>query len=90
MARHESPGASAVAEDKKGKIQPVKIGGLEVQVRYPIGIADIEYVPIAPDGSLAPPRRTLRAILSADEARSLAKLLDKLATSLEQIGGSKQ
>ncbi len=79
-----------MAEDKKGEIQVAKIGGLEVQVRYPIGLADIEYVPLASDGSLQPPRRTLRAILTADEARGLGRLFERLAVSLEQEGGSKQ
>lgn len=79
-----------MAEGKKGEIQVVKIGGLEVQVRYPIGLADIEYVPLASDGSLQPPRRTLRAILSADEARGLGHLFERLAALIEQEGGAKQ
>lgn len=75
---------------KKGEIQVAKIGGFEVQVRYPIGLADIEYVPLASDGSLAPPRRTLRAIVSADEAKKLGDLFLKLGQAIELAGGSKQ
>jgi hypothetical protein len=72
------------------KIQVAKVASLGAEVRYPLGLADLEYALLDSNGQPALGRTTVRFIVTEEEAQRIGEHFIKLADTLRQLGGSKQ
>lgn len=79
-----------MAGSAQGRIQHARVSGLTIQVRYPVGRADIEYREVDANGELLPETHKLNLVVLAEDARQLAEQFAKLALAIEAAGGSKQ
>lgn len=78
-----------MTERPKGQIQNARLTGVEVVMRNPIGIVDMEYREVF-DGKATGLQQTLRLLLTSDECRDVSRQLTKLATAIEYASDQKE
>lgn len=72
------------------EIQAAQLASLTAEVRYPIGLVDLEYATLSDDGQPQLPTSKIRLILSSTDARRIAEQFQKVALAIEAIGGKAQ
>lgn len=78
------------AKSAKAQIPVAQVASLSVEIRYPIGLADLEYALIRDDGSPNPERTKVRLLLNSEDARKIGAQFLKLGQAMELMGGAKQ